>query len=86
MAHARAVVIPAGRETAYAYRALPDGRELVLYRMLFTWRLCVGDQGARTYDRHYCFPVGGFDRARDVLETWDGVGDPPEPFIKSSRD
>jgi hypothetical protein len=80
-----ASVIPPGRERCAAYRALPDGRELVVYRMLFTWRLCLGDQGSMVYDRHWCFPVAEFETVRAVVESWDGDGEPPGPVIKSDR-
>jgi hypothetical protein len=83
---ATAAVIPPGRERCRAYRALPGGRELVLYRMLFTWRLCLGEQGAMTYERHWCFPVAEFERVAEIVATWDGEGDPPGPVIKSDRD
>ena len=76
-------MIPESRPRASAYRALPDGRELVVYRMLFTWRLCLGDQEAQTYDRHWCFHTS--EEAVRALE-WDGNGDPPGAWIKSDRD
>jgi hypothetical protein len=78
--------LPAGRENAVAYRALPDGTELTLYRMIYTWRLCYGAQGFQTYDRHWCYALENFQDALSALELWDGTGDPPGSFVKSDRD
>jgi hypothetical protein len=77
---------PAGREGCIGYRALDDGRELTLYRMIFTWRLCLGAQGSQTYDRHWCYALEDFTDAVRVLAHWDGTGDPPGSFVKSDRD
>jgi hypothetical protein len=78
--------VPEGRESAFAYRALPDGRELTMYPMLFTWRICLGDQGSLCYDRHWCYARENFAAAILTLKYWDGIGEPPGPFIKSDRD
>jgi hypothetical protein len=78
--------VPEGRESAYAYRKLPDGRDLTMYPMLFTWRICLGDQGSLCYDRHWCYAREDYISAIRVMLDWDGNGDPPGPFIKSDRD
>lgn len=64
------------RAGAVGYRALDDGRELVVYPMLpGQHRLAVGTQGDGGYDDAWCFHA-----LADVLpslEAWDGAGDPP---------
>ena len=67
------------REGALYQRELPDGRELVVYPMLFNDRIVVGLPDAPTYDDGWCMVKG---TAVDVAATWDGEGDPPGPWIK----
>lgn len=63
------------REGAIGQRILPDGRELVLYPMLFgNSRLCIGEEGAPTFDNGYCYQRT--DLAFAALNDWDGSGDP----------
>jgi hypothetical protein len=68
---------------AIAYRALDDGRELVLYPMLFgNVRLCLGPQGWPAYDAGWCYQAAHRRDAAVDLATWDGNGDPPGQWIK----
>ena len=64
-----------GREGSIYNRELEDGRELTVYPMLFTFRLCIGEAGAGTYDDAWCY-----DNAFDAIlaaKDWDGKGDDP---------
>lgn len=63
-------------------RITDDGLELTVYRMIFNDRICVGEPGAPTYERAFCFPQDG--SAIVAAERWDGEGDPPGPWIKES--
>lgn len=62
------------------YKALDDGREIVVYPMMFTARLCVGLQDDYGYSRAWCYPSAG--RAIMAASEWDGEGDPPDGWIK----
>lgn len=66
-------------------RELDDGREIVVYPMLFTDRVCIGLTGEHGYDRAWCYPKEhpmGRSIATAAAEEWDGEGDPPEGWIK----
>lgn len=60
-------------------RVLPNGETAGLLRMIFTVGLVVGldEFGYRT---RFCYP--DFNDAAAALESWDGIGDPPGPWIK----
>ena len=60
-------------------RTLPTGEIAGMTVMIFTTALFVGltHNGYRT---RYCYP--SFYEAREALADWDGVGDPPGPWIK----
>jgi hypothetical protein len=70
----------------YLYRKeLDDGREIVVYPMLFTDRLCIGVAGDGGYERAWCYPrlhPAGQTTAVIAAEAWDGEGDPPVGWIK----
>ena len=70
------------RSGTLGQRILPDGREAVLYPMIYNVRLCVGEPGAMTYDNAWCYPHAHVRAALDALDQWDGEGDPPGPWIK----
>lgn len=60
-------------------RILEDGRELVLYPMVFgNLRLCLGDPALNYYEAAWCF----HDRAAAFLALfeWNGQGDPQDFF------
>lgn len=61
-------------------RDLPNGDEIVVHRMIYTTRICVGEQGGFGYRRAWCYP----NPAVAVLaaEAWDGEGDPPDGWVK----
>jgi hypothetical protein len=64
----------------YLYRReLDDGREIVVYPMLFTTRVCIGPTG-EGYDRAWCYP--NQDAAVAAADRWGGEGDPPGGWIK----
>lgn len=75
------------REGALYERPLDDGRELVVYPMLYTFRLCIGAQGATTYDDAWCYDSAA--AAVLAAQAWDGAGtDPPHGWhrhINSGR-
>lgn len=70
---------------AFAHRVLGDGRVVVLYQMLFTWRVTIGPDGEGWYDDFWCYPPTQFDAAHQALTSWDGNGDPPDGWIKHGR-
>jgi hypothetical protein len=63
------------RPEAIYYRALPDGLEITVYRMLFNHRVCFGEQGewGGVIDA-YCYPTP--DRAIMAATLWNGEGEP----------
>ncbi len=67
---------------AFAHRNLDDGRVLVLYRMIFTFRLCLGPQGEPSYDRAWCYEPAHFADALIAMGEWDGAGTPPGEWKK----
>ena len=67
------------REDALFQRLMPDGFELVVYRMVYNDRLCLGVPNDRFgYERGWCVPIG---TGVAIAQVWDGHGDPPG-FIK----
>lgn len=76
--------MPESKASGYLYRReLDDGREIVVYEMLFTLRLCVGPVG-EGYERAWCYepsPKYGVT-ALEAAIVWDGEGDPPDGWIK----
>lgn len=60
-------------------RLLPTGEWAGIQNLLFTVGLFVGIDPV-LYRTRFCFP----DRtsAESALRNWDGVGDPPGPWIK----
>lgn len=78
-------VSPASKthDGAVGERELPDGRVLVLYPMVYTWRLCVGAADDRFgYDDAWCYPSEAVTVAIGALSEWDGAGDPAEGWVK----
>jgi len=62
-----------------AARQLPTGEWAGCMRMLFTVGLFVGiDEDS--YRTRFCYP--DMIHAAGALQWWDGVGDPPGPWIK----
>lgn len=64
-------------------RVLATGKTAGVIRMIYTHALYVGINDWGT-DRRFCYP----DRESAVfaLETWDGRGDPPGPWLKEKGD
>jgi hypothetical protein len=60
-------------------RELPNVGYIGVMPMLFTFGLFVG-LDSRSYVRRYCYKH--FHEAAHALGTWDGIGDPPGPWIK----
>jgi hypothetical protein len=51
-------------------RRLPDGRQLWLYPMMFTHKLCLGPaDNALWFDDSWCYPTR--EAGMQALETWD---------------
>ncbi len=67
---------------AHAHRELADGRDLIVYEMIYTWRLCVGQRDAGNYDRAWCYEPRFYNDVVAALSTWDGRGDPPGRWLK----
>lgn len=65
-------------EGALFEKLLDDGREMVVYPMLFNDRICIGIPGMPFHDQAWCVPRG---QGVDIAKDWDGEGDPPN-FIK----
>lgn len=54
---------------------LPDGREWLIYSMIFTFRVTVGDRNdAWSYDDYWCYHTLG--DALVAVSDWDGTGEP----------
>lgn len=56
-------------------RDLPDGRIIVVYPMLYTYRVCIGPQDSPFIDSSWDYPSQL--EATIAAEEWDGEGDPP---------
>ena len=62
-----------------AVRQLPDGRWIGVLKLIYTCGLVVGlDESG--YQYRYCYHRY-VDAVRDA-ERWDGVDDPPGPWVK----
>jgi len=68
------------RPEAVYYRALPDGYEICVYRMMFNWRVCYGPQEIPVIDDAYCYPTP--EAAIRAASEWNGDGEPPVGWIK----
>lgn len=54
---------------------LPDGREWLIYPMVFTYRVTVGDKDEPNFfDDYWCYHT--FTDAMMAVAEWDGVGEP----------
>jgi hypothetical protein len=62
-----------------AARLLPDGRWLAIQPLMYTAGLMV-EVGRLSYAYRYCYP--NLVHALIAMETWDGTGDPPGPWVK----
>ena len=58
---------------------MPTGEVAGLHQMLYTTGLVVG-LGEHGYRTRFCYETR--QQAQDALDAWDGVGDPPGPWIK----
>jgi len=58
---------------------LPNGMWVGMQRMLYTTGLFIG-LTVEGYSGRYCYER--FADVKDALQTWDGTGDPPGPWIK----
>lgn len=65
-----------------SHRDLDNGRVLVLYPMIYTYRLCLGWQGDEGYSRAWCYDPLMLDDAGHDLMFWNGEGDPPGRWQK----
>lgn len=59
-------------------KVLPSGEIAGISRLAFTWGLYVGL--GTFYRTRFCYPT--LHDAVTALDTWDGKGDPPGPWIK----
>lgn len=70
------------RRGALYHRYLPDGLEIVVYRMLYNYRLCVGEVGpGGGVTDAFCYA----DKATCMraAAAWDGTGDPPDGWHRN---
>ena len=58
-------------------RDLGDGRAVWIYRMIFTYSVCIGQIGAPVYRDRWCYDT--LAHARMALDLWDPLSD-PEPI------
>jgi len=65
-------------------RTLPDGRLIGVYNLMYSYGLCVGIKVNHieydSYAYRYCY--AHYEDAVLAAATWDGIGDPPGPWIK----
>lgn len=61
-------------------KELADGRVIVVYRMLYTTRICIGPSGWQVYDDFWCYEAELLALA--AAASWDGEGDPADGWIK----
>lgn len=67
-------------ENGYTHiKAMQDGTVCALQKQLFTTGIIVGIN-RHGWSRRYCYERE-YD-AREALIQWDGVGDPPGPWVK----
>lgn len=74
------MIIQRAEELGYRpAKILANGEVAGIIQMLFTWGLFVGidEHGYRT---RFCYPTR--KEAETALLIWDGLGDPPGPWIK----
>ena len=72
---------PDQRPGALAVRYLDDGRELTVYPMIYTTRLCIGPADSLGYDDAWCFK--SMPDCLLACAEWDGQGDdPPGRWIR----
>jgi hypothetical protein len=62
------------REGAIASKLLPDGREAFVYKMIYTFRLGVGEPGSGYYEDGWCYEDLG--PAMVAFAEWNGEGEP----------
>ena len=69
------------RPDCVLYRALDDGRELVVYPLIMgQHRMAIGAQDVEVYDDAFCYH-SFFDVLGPVAE-WEGDGDPPGRWFR----
>lgn len=66
--------IPEEIAAGYAHiRALPDGRLIGVFKLLFHWSMHVNIDWSG-YEHRYCFDT--YDLAKAAFDDWNGEGDP----------
>jgi hypothetical protein len=61
-------------------RRLANGEWIAIARFVFTFGLVVDIRDDGTYRTRFCY--AGWDQVLEALLQWDGVGDPPGPWIR----
>jgi hypothetical protein len=61
------------RPESYYYRAIENGYDVCVYKMLYSWRVCMSDEF--TVVNAYCYPT--FELAVAAAMTWDDPDDEP---------
>lgn len=65
-------------------RALPDGQEVWVVRMLVNWRVLETHPGAFAYGRYWCYPGTGLSTFRVAVTHAAHYGDgEPDGWVKS---
>lgn len=63
-------------------RTLPDGRQISVLLMIFTFRICIGDPEG-DYEDGWCYPHDlGMREVLEIADSWNGIGDPPDGWVK----
>jgi hypothetical protein len=60
---------------------LPNGRWMAILPLMFTYAIVTGRTGDTSgYDNRWCYPT--LAQAVVAIATWDGMGDPPDGWIR----
>lgn len=62
------------REGALAQKLLPDGREVVLYPLIYGCQVVVGSPDSEVFDN--CWHYDHAEVAAKAMLEWDGFGEP----------
>ncbi len=70
--------------TGSMVRDLGDGRELCLVAQMFNVKITIGPSGAEEWDDSWEYRKEDDDAAVAAWKTWDGEGDAPGPWIRTT--
>jgi hypothetical protein len=73
------------RPSALYWRPLDDEREVVVYRMGYNWRVCLGERGTFGFiENGYCYKDP--ELALRAAAAWSGEGDPLDGWHRNPFD